>query len=372
MNQLNRAGSFTKSASALTSTKPSSPTYNGHTHFTKVAVPQLSDSSAFIKPPHMCSPDYLAYHASKPDVENKLIAINDLEEGVKLTIISDVERDQRITAFKEAIDKIENKRKNDHLMFERFIKKAKEDQSELEEKYGSKCLELLKLQKEHSLLSDKYVDAQIEIDGFKYKENDFLTLLAIKDREIEDLKETLTLFKPASPPDLNVMMAIMDPPHLDLNSTAPDVNDGLDFADPEEEYNYLQLEQRNYLKKPIKNVTDPNILHALRYMVDNVETYARNPFKGTDINGVSYAFYFGKVNNGAAFGLSTNIVVSSEKKVINVSDINNAVEMNWNQDETQRGKKRGYGHIYLGNLTGGRAIETNILKVFQVELGLIL
>ena len=77
------------------------------------------------------------------------------------------------------------------------------------------------------------------------------------------------------------------------------------------------------------------------------------------------------MSNGSTFDLSTNIVLTSEKKVINVSDVNNPVEMIWNQDESQRGKKRGYGHIYLGALTGSRAIETNILKVFQVELGVI-
>ena len=70
--------------------------------------------------------------------------------------------------------------------------------------------------------------------------------------------------------------------------------------------------------------------------------------------------------------MSTNIVLSSEKKVFNVSNIENAVEMHWNQDLTQRGKKRGYGHIYLGGLTGGKGFEVNILNVFQTELGIIL
>ena len=128
-------------------------------------------------------------------------------------------------------------------MFDRFIKKAKDDQSELEEKYGMKCLELLKLQKSYDELNEKFVGAEIAINSFKYKENDLRTLLAIKDQEINDLKETVSLFQPSSPPDLNAMMAIMDPPALQLNASA---NGDMDFADPDEEHNYIQLEQRNY------------------------------------------------------------------------------------------------------------------------------
>ena len=361
---MNQAGAFTKSSSSST---PTSPTLNGYARFGKLSSSQFS--SSFVKPPHMQDPSYLVHHASKPATAEKVIALNDLEEGIKLTVLSDIERDQRIKSFEDAITDLEKKRKQDHLMFDRFIKKAKEDQSSLEEKYGTKCLELLKLQKEYTQLNDKYVDAQISIDGFKYTENGLNTLLAIKDQEISDLKETVTLFKPSSPPDLNAMMAIMDPPHLDLNSTTPDTNAAIDFNDPEQEHNYFQ--PRNYVKKQPKPVTNPDTLRALQYMLDNVQTYTRNPFKGTVIDGVRYAFYFGKVRNGSDFALCTNIVLSSEKKVINVSDAKNPVEMLWNQDEAQRAMKRGYGHIYLGTLTGSRAIETNILKVFQVELGVI-
>ena len=371
MNQLNRSGSLTKSASAFTSDKPSSPTFNGYAHFAKLNIPQLKDSS-FVKPPHMQDPQYLNHHASKPAVDRKIIALNDLEDGVKLSILSDVERDQRINVANEAIMKLENKRKQDHIMFDRFIKKAKQDQSELEEKYGSKCLEFLKLQKQYDQLNDKYVDAEITINGFQYKENDLRTLLAMKNQEIEDLKETVALFKPSSPLDLNAMMAIMDPPHLDLEQNAGDDAEFADFADPEAQHNYIQMEQRNYSKKQTNNVTDPGILQALKYMVDNVRTYTRLPFNGTDIDGVRYAFYFGKINKGGAIGMSTNIVLSSDNKVFNVSDVESPVEMNWNQDITTRGKKRGYGHIYLGSLTGGRAFETNILNVFQTEVGVII
>ena len=367
MNQLNRSESINKSASA--NPKPSSPTYNGYARF-KVTVPPLPSSSAFVRPPHMQDPSYLAHHANKPDVADKVIALNDLEEGVKLAVLSDVERDQRIQSFQKVIKDLENKRKQDHEMFDRFIKKAKSDQSELEEKYGSKCLELLKLQKEHQQLNEKFVDATIEINGFKYKENDLRTLLAMKNRDIEDLKETVALFKPNSPPNLDAMMAIMDPPHLDLNSNTANANDEMNFA--EEEYNYLQMEQRNYLKKQTKSVTDPDTLDAIKYMLDNIQTYSRLPFYGTEINGLRYAFYFGKINKGGAIGMSTNIVLSSDKKVFNVSNIEDVVEMNWNQDVTQRGKKRGYGHIYIGTLTGGKGFEANILNVFQTEVGVIL
>ena len=389
---MNQAGSFTKSSTAFSSTTlgpvvqlsnecqarfarhalpNQSSTFNGYDHFTNLSAP-ISDPSTVVLPPHMRSPSYAAAHASKPNIDGKVIDVTDLEEGVKLTILSDIERDQRLNAFKEAIEKLENKRKQDHSMFDRFIKKSKQDHSELEEKYGMKCLELLKLQKQYDQLNEKYVDAGIEINGFQYKENDLRTLLAMKNQEIEDLKETVALFKPSSPLDLNAMMAIMDPPPLDLEQNADNDAEFVDFTDSEAQHNYIQLAQRNYTKKQNKNVTDPNILHALRYLTDNVQTYSRNVFKGVDINGVRYAFYFGTVNKKNTFGMSTNIVLSSEKKVFNVSNIENAVEMSWNQDVTQRGKKRGYGHIYLGGLTGGRGFETNILNVFQTELGIIL
>ena len=195
MNQLNHTGSFTKSASALSSSlhnssKPSNLTLNGYAHFAKAAAP-ISDPSTVVLPPHMQSPSYAVAHASKPNIDGKVIDVNDLEEGVKLTILSDIERDQRLNEFKETIENLENKRKNDHIMFDRFIKKAKEDQTVLEEKYGMKCLEFLKLQKSYDQLNEQFVDAQIEINGFKYKENDLRTLLAMKDQEIDDLNRTI-------------------------------------------------------------------------------------------------------------------------------------------------------------------------------------
>ena len=382
---MNQAGSFTKSSTAFSSTTlgpvvqlsarhalpNQSSTFNGYDHFTNLSAP-ISDPSTVVLPPHMRSPSYAAAHASKPNIDGKVIDVTDLEEGVKLTILSDIERDQRLNAFKEAIEKLENKRKQDHSMFDRFIKKSKQDHSELEEKYGMKCLELLKLQKEHNALNEKYVDAGLEINANKYRENDLHTLLAMKNQEIKDLKETVSLFQPSSPPNIDAMLAIMDPPPLDLKQNAGDDVEFADFTDPEVQHNYIHMDQRNYTKKQNKNVTDPDTFHALRYMTDNVQTYSRNVFKGVDINGVRYAFYFGTVNKKNTFGMSTNIVLSSEKKVFNVSNIENAVEMSWNQDVTQRGKKRGYGHIYLGGLTGGRGFETSILNVFQTELGIIL
>ena len=64
--------------------------------------------------------------------------MNDVEESIKFAVLSDIERDQRLNAFKEAFEKnskkaeedlidLDNKRKQDHLMFNRHIKKAKED-----------------------------------------------------------------------------------------------------------------------------------------------------------------------------------------------------------------------------------------------------
>ena len=86
MNQFNLAGSLTKSASVFASAKSQSPTYQGYSRFMKVATPQHVDP--FQKPPHMQNPEYLIAHAAKADINDKSIALNDLEEGVKLTILS--------------------------------------------------------------------------------------------------------------------------------------------------------------------------------------------------------------------------------------------------------------------------------------------
>ena len=106
-------------------------------------------------------------------------------------------------------------------------------------------------------------------------------------------------------------------------------------------------------------------------MSDDVYNYARNPFRGVDINGTRYAFYFGKVSTGGAIGLSTNIVLSSDKKVYNISDIQRPVEMHWNQDRSCKGK-RGFGHIYLGKITGDRGFEAYLKDPFMTELGVMI
>ena len=87
-----------------------------------------------------------------------------------------------------------------------------------------------------------------------------------------------------------------------------------------------------------------------------------------DIKGVCYAFYFGKVSTGGVVGMSTNIVLSSDLKVYNIFVVDAIVEMSWNQDRSSKGK-RGFGHIYLGKLTGDRGFETYIKEPFITELG---
>ena len=82
---MNQFGFFTKSASA-----PASPTLNGYAHLTKLVAP-ISVPSQVVLPPHIRSPSYVEYHQAKPAVPNKVISLNDLEEGVKLTILSDIE-----------------------------------------------------------------------------------------------------------------------------------------------------------------------------------------------------------------------------------------------------------------------------------------
>ena len=115
-------------------------------------------------------------------------------------------------------------------------------------------------------------------------------------------------------------------------------------------------------------MTDPKILRALRVMADSVYTYTRKQFQGVNINGVRYAFYFGKVGTGGNIGMATNIVLSSDKKVYDISNIDTPVEMNWNQDRSSKGK-RSFGHIYLGKLTGEKGFETYLKDPFMTELG---
>ena len=54
-----------------------------------------------------------------------------------------------------------------------------------------------------------------------------MTLNAMKDQEIADLRETIKLYTPQSPPDFATLAKIMDPPELDLKRSADDI----DFKD---------------------------------------------------------------------------------------------------------------------------------------------
>ena len=97
----------------------------------------------------MQDPTYLAMHANQPDTDNKAIALNDLEDGVRLTIISDIEQDQRLNDFKKSFERsidIENaavaqrdserKRKADHDTFNQFVQQTRLEESYLAESMG--------------------------------------------------------------------------------------------------------------------------------------------------------------------------------------------------------------------------------------------
>ena len=398
MNQLNHTGSSSP-------VKPSSPTFNGYARFSKFQVPQLSKSSSFVKPPHMQDPQYLAHHASKPDVAEKSIALNDLEEPIKLTILSDVERDQRLEAFKESIKyssdqaqakhrDFDRKRKADQDSFDRFVKRSNEKLSDLQTKYNELHGCHTNLQQKYGELIEQNTDMAIKIDGYVFENNRLNALLTTKDKEIEDLKETVELYTPRSPPNDAELANILDLPELDQRSANDDdeffdytysENPNIDFNQDDQpmshypshqlaQYDFGQarikqeVPQKMYSKKATIVVSDPKVLLALRRMSDDVYNYARNPFRGIDINGTRYAFYFGKVSTGGAIGLSTSIVLSSDKKVYNVSDIHRPIEMQWNQDRNSKGK-RGFGHIYLGKLTGDRGFESYLKDPFMTELG---
>ena len=42
------------------------------------------------KAPHMQDYSYVVDHAAKPDIDNKSICLNDLEEGVKFALLADI------------------------------------------------------------------------------------------------------------------------------------------------------------------------------------------------------------------------------------------------------------------------------------------
>ena len=50
-------------------------------------------------------------------------------------------------------------------MFDQFVKNARLEKNELEEQYGLKCLEHLKLQKSYEELDQRYSQAMLDIES---------------------------------------------------------------------------------------------------------------------------------------------------------------------------------------------------------------
>ena len=203
------------------------------------------------------------------------------------------------------------------------------------------------------------------------------TLVDMKQMEIDDLKQTLKLYTPQSPPNIDAFFEIMNAPDLDRKMSADDSNQGTEYQDHDFELEVNPLVSSNenlirtYTKKPIIIVKDRTVLKALNYLVENMDDYSRNPLRGIDIGGVRYAFYYGRISTGGVFGILKTVVLSSELKVYNVKDIKNPVQMNWNQDKHKKGK-RGYGHIYLGKLAGEKGFEVYLQDAFKSELGIFM
>ena len=184
----------------------------------------------------MQSPSYFAAHDQKPDIESKVIDVNNLEEGAKLSILSDIERDQRMLQFKESLDKqlastidfqeaVQNKRKQDHASFDDFVKSSRLEKADLQEKYVQLFSAHTTLQTKYLNLNNENKDLQVNIDTGVHLNTSLQTLLDIKNQEIadktheiahknqeiDDLNETLKLYIPQSP-NLNTLVTIMNAP----------------------------------------------------------------------------------------------------------------------------------------------------------------
>ena len=382
MNQLHLSGSFTKSASVFTSSpsKPQSPALNGYAHFAKLSTP-VSDPSQVVLPPHIRSPSFVTAHATKPDTETKQIALNDLEEGIKLTILTDIERDQRMNQLKKLIEEmfersaskqkqLENKRKEDHASFDDYVKVSKREKSELQEKYDELFNRHTNLQAKHINLENEYTDLKLDLESGVFLNTSLQTLVDMKQMEIDDLKVQLASNN-LPEPDIAAFMGVFDSPDTKMGE---DKGFAQHSFQPIAQPNITQpniAQRTNYTKRPVTTVTDPDVLHALKFMADNIYDYRREPFRGINIGDVRYAFYFGKTDSQGTVGLITNVVISSENKVYNIRNIDTIVEMNWNQDKAKKGK-RGYGHIYLGKLAGEKGFEVYLQDVFKSELGIFL
>ena len=104
------------------------------------------------------------------------------------------------------------------------------------------------------------------------------------------------------------MVAIFDPPALDLKPSA----DSKDDESVEEAATTL----RTYTKRDIIYVQSPEVLYALNSMVTSAFTYIRKPNEGYTIGGypafgnqhdTRYAFYYGK---------STEVVTSVWSRIL--------------------------------------------------------
>ena len=75
-----------------------------------------------------------------------------------------------------------------------------------------------KLQQKYGELIEQNQETDIKINGAIFENSRLKTLLAMRDREIVDLNETLALFRPQSPPDFKALENIMDMPNLNISS----------------------------------------------------------------------------------------------------------------------------------------------------------
>ena len=67
----------------------------------------------------------------------------------------------------------------------------------------------------------------------------------------------------------------------------------------------------------------------------------------------------------------SNIVLSDELEVFKLGNNGNHIEMHWQKDRNQTGKRK-YGNLYISGGYKQTGFKTNVMPVFLSELGILM